>query len=131
MDQGNVKILYQSGEASTTCKRFARRNVSTLAPGFAVAFLPGETFFSAALRQDPELTQYGVRIRVLLATPATLIGVPKAAAQRWRQEKLARSAQEIPDPGKELFCRLRTFVARFDAWIDLSVKAGGEPAGPS
>ena len=77
------------------------------APEFVVMFVPGESFFAAAVDTDRRLLEDALDRRVVLATPTTLFAALLAVAHAWRQEQAAKGAQQIRDLGRELYGRMR------------------------
>jgi DNA recombination protein RmuC len=101
-------------------------------PEFVVLFIPGETFFSAALERDPSLIDEATKRQVILATPTTLIAVLWAIAHGWREERLAENARQISDLGRDLHERLGTMAGHFGKLkrsIDAVVAAYNAAAG--
>lgn len=83
-------------------------------PEFVVMFLPGETFFSAALRKDPSLIEYGAERYVIPASPTTLIALLRGVHYGWQQHTLAENAARVRELGATLFERLRTLSGHFE-----------------
>jgi len=83
-------------------------------PECVVMFIPGEAFCSAALEADPELLDNAFGMNVIIASPASLMALLKAAAFGWRQESIADNARAISQLGQELHKRIGDVASRME-----------------
>jgi DNA recombination protein RmuC len=101
-------------------------------PEFAVLFLPGDQFLSAALAERPELMDNALKQSVIIATPSTLIALLKSVAYGWRQAAVAHNAATIRDLGQELYRRLGNFtthLGRVGQKLDSAVESYNQAVG--
>ena len=94
-------------------------------PEFVVMFLPLEPLLPAALDQDPALLDQALALRVIPATPLTLLALLKAVALGWRQEQLASNAEQIQLLGRDLYERLATMVEHLEG-VGKNIKQAGD-----
>ncbi len=84
-------------------------------PEFVVMFLPLEPLLSAAFEQDGTLLEQAAALRVIPATPMTLLALLKAVAYGWQQQAVAKNAEEIQGLGRDLYDRLATMVDHLES----------------
>jgi len=123
--------------------RLLRKHVKALAdkaywsrlettPDMVVMFLPGESLLGPALEADPALLEDAMAQRVLIATPTTLLAMLYSVAYGWQQERVAASAQEISELGRELHGRLvklSTLLGTLGTRLNRAVSAYNETVG--
>jgi len=115
-----------AGKLKETIKDLARKDYPAQFPGAldnVVLFLPAESLFSAALEADRDLILWAAQRQIILATPASLIGILRAVSVSWQQQAQTENAREISEAAQELYNRVATFSEHFE-----KIRAGLERA---
>lgn len=88
---------------SLSAKDYASALRKDGAVDFVVMFIPGESFFTAAIEARPSLFEDAFQKDVLIATPTTLIAILKSIAQSWRQQKASDNARVVASLAQDLY----------------------------
>lgn len=117
-------------QVRTHVEQLSKKDYSSYLDGaladMVVLFLPAEHLFAAAVQQMPNLIEEAFDKRVVIASPTTLLTLLHAIAMGWREERLARNAEEIAQLGRELHHRIATMaahVAKVGAGLESAVKS--------
>lgn len=112
----NVRLTNQAQHARAVREHMKKLGSKSYGDQFAsstdyvIMFLPGESFFAAALETDRELFEDALKNNVILTTPATLIALLRTFAMGWQQEQLAKNSERIADAGRDLYERCVKFT---------------------
>jgi DNA recombination protein RmuC len=94
-------------------------------PEFVVMFLPLEPLLSAAFEHDGTLLEQAASLRVIPATPMTLLALLRAVSYGWSQQQIAKNAEEIQALGRELYDRLATMTEHLEG-VGRSIKQAAD-----
>jgi DNA recombination protein RmuC len=99
---------------------------------FVAMFIPVESSYVAALEHDREIFDFAAKNNVIIVTPATLLGLAKAVAYGWRQEQMAKNAEQAKKLGQDLYDRMAKFteyMGRVGNGLGNATKADNEMVG--
>ena len=81
-------------------------------PDMVVMVLP-EFAFIPAVEREPGLTDRALEKNVVIVTPPALLALLKAVEMSWQQIRVAETARQISDLGKEMYERLTVFAGHY------------------
>lgn len=79
-------------------------------PEFVMLFLPIESSFGLAVREDIEIFTYGWEQKIILVCPTTLLATLKTVASLWKQDKQNKNAEKIARESGLLYNKFVGFV---------------------
>jgi DNA recombination protein RmuC len=123
---GRVRTHVQSLTRKEYWKDFSER------VDFVAMFIPVESSYVAALEHDRDIFDFAAKNNVIIVTPATLLGLAKAVAYGWRQEQMAKNAEQAKKLGQELYDRMAKFtehMSRVGGGLGNAVKAYNDMVG--
>jgi DNA recombination protein RmuC len=124
-EKRNTEMIRHGKQVKEHIKKLGQKSYGEVfnnSADFTVMFLPNESFLYAALETQPDLVEYAMDKKILVATPPTFVGLLKVIRYGWNEDKMNKNAEEISKIGKELHKRVSDFM---DAYFDIgkSLKA--------
>lgn len=87
-------------------------NVLASTPDMVVMVMP-EFAFLPAIEREPGLTERALEKNVVIVTPPALLALLKAVEMSWQQIRVAETARQISDLGREMYDRLAVFAGHY------------------
>jgi DNA recombination protein RmuC len=107
-----ARLVQHAADLKSHVRELARRDYARELGGqvdFTVLFVPGEPLLSAALRADPELFDWALAQRILIASPVTLLALLRTVRMNWDKLSVEENAREIQKAASELYDRFLKF----------------------
>lgn len=81
--------------------------------GLVLMFVPNESSYIAAMRQQPDLLNYAYQRRIILISPSNLMMSLKLAYNSWQNDRQNKNVENIVKSAADLYDKVAVFSSRF------------------
>lgn len=106
----------------------ADKDYSTLvkdAIGFVLMFIPNETSYIAAMKQQPDLSRYAYKKHIIIISPSNLLMALQLAFNLWQYDRQNKNVERIVKTAADLYDKVAGFEDTFNGIGDLITRLSG------
>lgn len=93
--------------------------------GFVLMFIPNETSYIAAMKQQPDLSRYAYQKKVIIISPSNLLMALQLAYNLWQYDRQNKNVEKIVKTAADLYDKVATFEDTFTGIGDLITRLSG------
>ncbi len=93
--------------------------------GFVLMFIPNETSYIAAMRQQPDLSRYAYQKKIIIISPSNLLMALQLAYNLWQYDRQNKNVEKIVKTAADLYDKVAGFEDTFMGVGDLIARLSG------
>ena len=93
--------------------------------GFVLMFIPNETSYIAAMKQQPDLSRYAYQKKIIIISPSNLLMALQLAYNLWQYDRQNKNVEKIVKTAADLYDKVATFEDTFTGIGDLISRLSG------
>ena len=93
--------------------------------GFVLMFIPNETSYIAAMKQQPELSRYAYQKKIIIISPSNLLMALQLAYNLWQYDRQNKNVEKIVKTAADLYDKVAGFEDTFMGVGDLITRLSG------
>ena len=87
--------------------------------GFVLMFIPNETSYIAAMKQQPELSRYAYQKKIIIISPSNLLMALQLAYNLWQYDRQNKNVEKIVKTAADLYDKVAGFEDTFTSIGDV------------
>ena len=87
--------------------------------GFVLMFIPNETSYIAAMKQQPELSRYAYQKKIIIISPSNLLMALQLAYNLWQYDRQNKNVEKIVKTAADLYDKVAGFEETFTSIGDV------------